>query len=149
MLLVLICSFSLTAFADIIESEDKDANQILSSDILSNEEDSTVTNLQKILLDTLSNSDANINDSVSDSSVSAQVYSLRISPNDTNGLKAILLSLMGDYEPIVTDYTYRQGSSSYESHSIDIQPDFVWLSSFVIFALIIYCLFRLGGAMFG
>lgn len=148
-MLVIICSFSVTAFAEIIETEDENGRTILSSDLLSDEENASVADIQKILLDTYGSASDNLNDSILNGESSAKVYSLSISPDDTNGLKSILLELMGDYEPIVTDYTYRQGSSSYESHSIDVQPDFVWLSSFVIFALIIYCLFRLGGAMFG
>lgn len=148
-MLVIVCAFSVSAFAEIIEKEDENGDKILTSNLLSDEENSSLTDIQKILLKSYGSASDNLNDSIRSGDASASVYSLSISADDTNGLKAVLLDLMGDYEPIVTDYTYRQGSSSYESHSIDVQPDFVWLSSFVIFSLIIYCLFRLGGAMFG
>lgn len=64
-----------------------------------------------------------------------------VTPNDANGLKAILLTLIGDYETVVTDYTY-QNSSNYYSHSIQIERDWAWLASCTIFAIVIWCTFR-------
>lgn len=85
-------------------------------------------------------------DSVSDpSEVHTEV--LRISASDTSGFHAVILGLLGDYNPIVKDYTY-QSSQGYYSHSIDIQPDWSWICSSAIFALIIFCLFRLIGGIF-
>lgn len=69
-----------------------------------------------------------------------------ITAADTSGLKSVLLGLIGDYEATVIDYTYTN-NSNYVSHSIEIQPDYVWLSSFCLVALMIFCLFRLGGAL--
>lgn len=65
----------------------------------------------------------------------------RVSPSDSNGLKAIILSLIGDYETVVTDYTY-QSSNGYYSHSIQIERDWSWIVSACIFALVIYCTIR-------
>lgn len=72
---------------------------------------------------------------------------LRISAQDTSGFHAVILGLLGDYNPIVKDYTY-QTTQGYYSHSIDIQPDWSWICSAAIFALIIFCLFRLIGGIF-
>lgn len=72
---------------------------------------------------------------------------LRISASDTSGFHAVVLGLLGDYNPIVKDYTY-QSTQGYISHSIDIQPDWSWICSAAIFALIIFCLFRLLGGIF-
>ena len=43
-----------------------------------------------------------------------------VQPSDANGFKAVLLTVLGDYETVVTDYTY-QNSSNYYSHSIEIE----------------------------
>lgn len=64
-----------------------------------------------------------------------------VTPSDSNGLKAIILSLIGDYETVVTDYTY-QSSNGYYSHSIQIEQDWSWIISACIFALVIYCTIR-------
>ena len=65
---------------------------------------------------------------------------LRISAYQTSGFHAVILSLLGDYNPIVKDYTY-QSSQGYTSHSIEITPDWSWICSAAIFALIIFCVF--------
>ena len=38
-----------------------------------------------------------------------EVNRISVSPSDANGLKSVVLSLIGDYETIVTDYTYSNG----------------------------------------
>ena len=88
-------------------------------------------------------------DSSSDSDVNIQV--LRISASDTSGLHSVLLSLLGDYNPIVKDYTYY--TTSYNgtqtlNHSIDIQPDFSWLATALLFIVVVYCFFRIIGSLF-
>lgn len=72
---------------------------------------------------------------------------LRISASQTSGFHAVILGLIGDYNPIVKDYTY-QSTQGYTSHSIDIQPDWSWIASAFILALIIFCLFRFIGGVF-
>ena len=72
---------------------------------------------------------------------------LRISSNETSGFHAVILGLLGDYNPIVKDYTY-QSSNGYISHSIEITPDWSWIASAAIFLVIIFCLFRLVGGLF-
>lgn len=80
---------------------------------------------------------------------SVDVYSVSpITSDSTTGLKSVILGLIGSYDTIVTDYTYNS-NSGYIQHTIEVQPDYVWMGSFFLLCLILYCLFRLGGAMIG
>lgn len=90
-----------------------------------------------------SDSDVVLRESVQEVSTST----LRISANETSGFHAVILGLLGDYNPIVKDYTY-QSSNGYTSHSIEITPDWSWISSAAIFLVIIFCVFRLIGGLF-
>lgn len=72
---------------------------------------------------------------------------MKISSSDTTGLHSILLRLIGDYNPIVKDYTYTS-SNGYTSHSIDISPDWSWIMTAALFIIVIYCLFRFLGGIF-
>lgn len=70
----------------------------------------------------------------------------RVTAEDTSGLKAVLLSILGDYETVVTDYEYRNNNNTYYSHSISIERDYAWLCACGVFALLLYCTFRsIGG----
>ena len=69
-----------------------------------------------------------------------------VTPTDTTGLKAVLLSFIGAYDPPVIQYEYTT-SNNYKSYVNEIQPDYVWICSFALIALFIYCLFKLGGAL--
>lgn len=69
-----------------------------------------------------------------------------VTPADTTGLKAVLLSFIGDYDPPVVQYEYTT-SNNYKSYVHEIQPDYVWICSFALIALFIYCLFKLGGVL--
>lgn len=69
-----------------------------------------------------------------------------VTPSDTTGLKAVLLSFIGNYDPPVTQFEYTT-SNNYKQYVNEIQPDYVWICSFALIALFIYCLFKLGGAL--
>lgn len=69
-----------------------------------------------------------------------------VTPSDSSGLKAVLLSFIGDYDPPVVQFEYTS-SNNYKQYVNEIQPDFVWICSFALIALLIYCLFKLGGAL--
>jgi hypothetical protein len=69
-----------------------------------------------------------------------------VSPSDANGFKAVLLSVLGNYETVVTDYTY-QNNSNYYSHSIEIEQDYAWICSAAMLGLFVYCTFRIIGGM--
>lgn len=78
------------------------------------------------------------------------IYSVSpVTPSDTNGLKSVLLGLIGNYDAIVVEYEYRNPNNSYNSYLREIQPDYVWIASFCMLALVVYCVFRLGGALIG
>lgn len=79
--------------------------------------------------------------------VDVETTMLRVSPSDTSGLKAVMLTILGDYETVITDYTY-QTSGSYYSHSVSIERDWAWLCSAGMLALLTYCTFRaIGGIL--
>lgn len=71
----------------------------------------------------------------------------RISASDTTGFKSVILNLLGDYETTITDYEYRTGSSSYTSHSINIERDWSWICSCGIFAILLVCTFKTIGSI--
>ena len=70
-----------------------------------------------------------------------------VTPANSNGFKAVLLTLLGNYDPIVYDYTY-QTNNQYYSHSITIQEDYPWLCGAAIFSIVLYCVFRMIGGIF-
>lgn len=70
-----------------------------------------------------------------------------VTPSDTSGLKAVLLSFIGNYDPPIVQFEYTS-SNNYKQYVNEIQPDYVWICSFALIALFIYCLFKLGGALF-
>lgn len=78
---------------------------------------------------------------------SVDVSLQRVSASGSNGFKAVVLGLLGDYETVVTDYTY-QNQSGYTTHSIDVSYDWAWICSAAIFLVVLYCCFRLIGLMF-
>lgn len=69
-----------------------------------------------------------------------------VTPSNTSGLKSVLLSVLGNYDPIVAEYQY-VGSGSYNNYIREIQPDYVWLSSAAIFAILLYCTWRILGGL--
>ena len=72
-----------------------------------------------------------------------------VTPNNTTGLKNVLVSLFGNYDTIVTEYRYTN-SQGYQTVTVNIQEDYVWMISAAIFTVILFCLFKfLGGVFFG
>lgn len=69
-----------------------------------------------------------------------------VTPSDTSGLKAVLLCFIGNYDPTIVQFEYTT-SNNYKQYVNEIQPDYVWICSFALIALFIYCLFKLGGAL--
>ena len=70
-----------------------------------------------------------------------------VTPSSTTGLKAALLTVLGNYDPVVVVYEYNISSSSSSRYVTDTQPDYVWIASAVLLCLVIWCLFKLGGAL--
>lgn len=67
--------------------------------------------------------------------------------SDSATLKDVLEDLIGEYTPEVVEVEYTEGEEILTK--VEVKNDYVWLASFVLVALVIYCLFRLGGAMLG
>lgn len=70
-----------------------------------------------------------------------------VTPSSTSGLKAALLTVLGNYDPVVVVYQYNTSSSGYSSYATDIQPDYAWIASAALLCLVVWCLFKLGGAL--
>lgn len=70
-----------------------------------------------------------------------------VTPSSTSGLKAALLTVLGNYDPVVVVYQYNTSGSGYSSYATDIQPDYAWIASAALLCLVIWCLFKLGGAL--
>lgn len=62
-------------------------------------------------------------------------------------LKSILVKLIGPYNPVVVEYRYQNYNASTYSYLREIQPDYVWWFSAGLFGLLVFCTFRLGGAL--
>lgn len=69
-----------------------------------------------------------------------------VTPSDTSGLKAALLSVLGDYDPVIVEYRYQNINNTSYSYLREIQPDYVWLCSAAILLVVLFCIFKLGGA---
>ena len=82
--------------------------------------------------------------SIDDPSVTITDISLAsvspITPSSTSGLKSALLGILGNYDPVVVEYEY-SSSNGYTNYLREIQPDYVWLCSAALLALVIYCLY--------
>lgn len=81
--------------------------------------------------------------------VESSVFSLSpITPSNTTGLTSIVLSLIGNYDPVVVEYRYQNNNSTNYSYLREVQPDYPWLVSAGIFAIVLFCSLRiLGGAI--
>lgn len=69
-----------------------------------------------------------------------------IKPSNSNGLKAILLNILGDYSAITVEYRYTNSNGTY-NYLREVQPDYVWMGSALLFIVLIWCTFKLGGAI--
>lgn len=70
-----------------------------------------------------------------------------VTPSSTTGLKAALLTVLGNYDPVVVVYEYNISSSSSSRYVTDTQLDYAWIASAALLCLVIWCLFKLGGAL--
>lgn len=82
---------------------------------------------------------------------SVEVYAVQTAPNtpveSSSGLKGILLQLFGPYSPTVTQFRYQSNTSTNYTYVNDISPDYPWIWSAIIFAVVLYCIFKLGGTL--
>lgn len=74
------------------------------------------------------------------------IETFALSPiTDANGLKGIMLDILGDYDNIVTQYRYISNSSSNYSYVNQITPDYPWIFSAVLFIILVWSVFRILG----
>lgn len=79
--------------------------------------------------------------------IGTSVYSLNpISPSESNGLKAVMLSLIGDWDSIVVEHAY-ESTNGYTNYVREIQLDYPWLCSCAIFLVVLFCVLRGGFAV--
>lgn len=69
-----------------------------------------------------------------------------VGPDDADGLVSVVLSVIGTYNPVVVEHRYQNTNGTY-SYVREIQPDYPWIYSAAIFALVLYCVFRLWGGV--
>lgn len=83
---------------------------------------------------------------------SIQVLAVQTTPNtpveSSSGLKGVLLQLFGPYNPTITQLRYQSNTSTNYTYVNDISPDYPWIAAASIFAIVLYCTFKLGGTLF-
>lgn len=89
-----------------------------------------------------------IKQNINRDSVSVQSTISPVTPDNTNGLKKIMLQLIGNYDPVIVEYQY-QSSQGYYSYLREIQPDYAWLCTCAIFLIVLYSIFRIFGMVIG
>lgn len=75
---------------------------------------------------------------------------LRISANNTSGLHSVILSLIGDYNPIAvtTAYQYPSGTGYTTRYQVDVEPDWSWILTCSLFIVVVFCTFKFIGGIF-
>lgn len=68
-----------------------------------------------------------------------------ITAQNTTGLKSVLLGILGPYENIVTEYRYMNYNQTSYSYLREITPDYPWFGSLVVFLVLLFSVFRIGG----
>ena len=86
-----------------------------------------------------------LDDSIVDSDI-ALTSLPPVTPSDSNGFKAVLLSLVGNYDPVVVEHSYTT-NNGYVNKTVEISPDYAWLASAAIVLVLCYCIFKAGGAV--
>lgn len=152
-LLILLCIFGSYVFADTTPSAISDPVEIFTDDnlpanitlVVNNPDNTERLDALQSAIDALGSDDST--QAIVDDSyqlMSTSVSTERISASDANGFKAVLLGLLGDYETVITDYEYRNATGNVQ-HSIDVSPDYSWICGCGVFAIVIWCFFRLVG----
>lgn len=152
-LLILLCMFGSYVFADTTPSAISEPVEIFTDDnlpanitlVVNNPDNTERLDALQSAIDALGSDDSPsviVDDSYQ--LMSTSVSTERISANDANGFKAVILGLLGDYETVITDYEYRNATGNVQ-HSIDVSPDYSWICGCGVFAIVIWCFFRLVG----
>ena len=70
-----------------------------------------------------------------------------VTPSNSNGFKRICIALFGNYDPVIVEYNYTN-SNGYTSTLREVEPDYAWMISVAIFAIVVFCVFRFVGGLF-
>lgn len=72
------------------------------------------------------------------------IETFALSPiTSSEGLKGILLEVIGPYDNIVTQYKYQQSSNQYYTYVNEVTPDYPWIASAGLFIALVISLFSL------
>lgn len=63
----------------------------------------------------------------------------------SSSLRSVLSSVIGPYSPVVVQYQYTSGTNT--QYLREILPDYEWMFNCALFAMIIWCVFRMWGAI--
>lgn len=61
-----------------------------------------------------------------------------VTPTASNGFKRVVLSLIGNYDPVIVEYRYQNTSTSTYGYLRQVEHDYPWLCSCAIFALVLF-----------
>lgn len=77
------------------------------------------------------------------------VQVLELSPvESSSGLKGILLDILGPYDGIVVQYRYQANTTNQNyTYVNEIQPDYPWIASALLFIVLIWSIFVIGGRL--
>lgn len=64
----------------------------------------------------------------------------------SGGLKGVLVSFLGEWECIVVQHSFVDSEGNTVT-DVDTLPDYPWIASAVLLCLMVFCLFRVGGAL--
>lgn len=80
--------------------------------------------------------------------VNSLIYagSQQLSLSVSDGLKGVLVSFIGEWESITVQHSYVDSSGN---TVVDVEtiPDYPWIAAAVLLCLMVFCLFRVGGAL--
>lgn len=69
-----------------------------------------------------------------------------LSASSYSGLKGVLLEFLGEWESITVQHSYVDSSGNTVTQ-VEVVPDYPWIAAAVLLCLMVFCLFRIGGAL--
>lgn len=81
---------------------------------------------------------------VYDSDYGVQTYALN-PIESSDGLKGVLLDVLGPYDAVVVEYRYQTTTSGNYQYVREIQYDWPWLGSLAVFLVLLWSVFRIAG----
>lgn len=81
---------------------------------------------------------------VYDSDYGIQTYALN-PIESADGLKGVLLDVLGPYDAVVVEYRYQTSTTGNYQYVREIQYDWPWLGSLAVFLVLLWSVFRIAG----